>query len=450
MVKRLWEKGETLESRILEFTVGNDPIIDLELVEWDCIGSAAHTKMLQSINLLTKEEANSLLGELASILKRSRQRDFTISQELEDCHSAIEAELTNKLGDTGKKIHTGRSRNDQVILAMRLYLRNQVLEKLDLLNDFAEVLENRISEIGDLEMPGYTHMQAAMPSSIGMWLHAFLEATLDLMKDGIYLLNNINTNPLGSAAGFGTPLNLDRELTAELLGFLSVQRSVIDVQNSRGRFSKKVLRWGEDISSLLEKLACDLILYSTKEYGFFSLPRNCTTGSSIMPQKHNPDVLELTRSRASRVRGALTELISVISKLPSNYHRDFQYTKEPVFRGLKDVKEMLEISAFMLKSITPNEKNLKAAISAELYATYDAFRRVQSGTPFREAYKQTAEAIESGEINVKELKKDFSKISAETTAYISEAKKEHKLLDEEINNFKNRFQKITKNLFIEI
>ncbi len=411
--KRLWDKGEGINDLVHQFTVGDDPVIDLELVRWDAIASAAHAKMLAGINVLTEAELKKLLKALSEIVAMSDAEDFQISSELEDCHTAIEAILVEKTGEAGKKIHTGRSRNDQVITATRLYLRHEMLNLVTELLEVAEVLSNRVVELGDTMMPGYTHLQRAMPSSVLLWLGSFVEHAAELVAEGLHILEATNKNPLGAASGFGVPLPLDRELTTNLLGFSSVQRNPAAVQNSRGRYELKFMRWAEDVGALIEKLSSDLILFNTSEFGFLKLPDELTSGSSIMPQKRNPDVLELLRGRVGGIRGAKAELEAIISKLPSNYHRDFQLVKSPVVRTVDSLSEMLPVFREVISSFGLNKDALDAALTTDLYVTYDAYRQVKEGVPFREAYQKTAKKYEAGEIIKEDLEADFLIIQQE-------------------------------------
>lgn len=424
MAKRLWEKGEGVNALVHRFTVGNDPQTDLHLVRWDAIGSAAHAKMLAKIGILSTEELAALLPLLKEVIGKAERGEFTIPPELEDCHTAIEAFLTEKAGAAGERIHTGRSRNDQVLLATRLYLRNAVARISDALIDAAESLLERIQREGTQPMPGYTHFQPAMPASIGMWAGAFVESFLDLVREGRNLAQSLNRNPLGAASGFGINLNLDREMTTELLGFDSVQRNPIDIQNSRGRYELRALRWMSDISTSLEKISWDLILYTSREFGFFKLPDAFTTGSSIMPQKHNPDVLELVRATAAKVRAAEVELMLVTSKMPSNYHRDFQYTKEPLIRGVEDVLAMLAVMTEVFGAFTLVPERLDAAMTPDLFATYAVYRDVKKGIPFREAYRSTAAGIKDGSLDVSDLKGEFSSIQNSLERESAAAQKE--------------------------
>jgi argininosuccinate lyase len=396
MTKRLWDKGQQLDQQIHAFTVGDDPTIDLNLVHWDCLASAAHARMLNKINILNNEETNALIKGLNQIDKLHADGKFEIQPEQEDVHTAIENWLTENVGEPGQKIHTGRSRNDQVATAMRLWLKNATFNAADRIITFIESALTRADDFSHIPMPGYTHLQRAMPSSIAMWLHAFIEAALDQLRASHALLDRLDSCPLGSGAGFGLPLPLDREYTAKLLGFSRVQRSVIDVQNSRGRYELTFLRLASDIGSIIEKLACDISLYTSQEFSFLTLPDALTTGSSIMPQKRNPDVVELLRARSGQLRGYETLLTGVIAKLPSNYHRDLQLTKRPVFQAETDLTQITSIATRVIESLTPNEQRLTAAMTPELYATAAAYDLVKQGTPFRTAYRQIADQVTKG------------------------------------------------------
>lgn len=393
---RLWEKGLPLDELVHRFTVGDDPHWDRLLVHDDCLGSAAHARTLHRAGLLTSEELGRLLAGLREIDLAAAQQRFEISPEQEDCHTAIEALLTARCGQAGEKIHTGRSRNDQVATAMRLYLRRQTLRLLDGLTEFAEVLLTRVEQAGDTPMPGYTHMQLAMPSSVGQWLHAHLEAVLEQMHAGLHVLERLDACPLGTGAGFGVPLAVDRAWTARLLGFSRIQRSPIDVQNSRGRYERCFTRLAADVGGIVDKLSCDLLVFTSPGFGFFSLPAALTTGSSMMPQKRNPDVLELMRGRAACLRARVWELEAITARLPSSYHRDLQLTKEPVFRAAADADALLAVAARVVALLEVHADRLAAAMAPELYATLAVYRLVREGMPFRTAYRQVATDIQAG------------------------------------------------------
>ncbi len=388
--ERLWEKGERLDALVHRFTVGDDPACDRHLVHWDCLGSAAHARTLARAGLLTEVELSTLLTGLAEVDGLHALGRFDIPPELEDCHTAIESFLVLRDGPSGGKIHTGRSRNDQVAVVMRLYLRHQALEWMGALQAFIQALLERAERDGQTPMPGYTHMQPAMPSSIGQWLHGLAEGALEQMRAGLDLLERLDSCPLGSGAGFGVPLPIDRAYTARLLGFARVQRSPVDVQNSRGRLEKYFVRLGADILAVLEKFACDTLWFSMPEFGFFALPEGFTTGSSIMPQKHNPDVLELLRGRAARLRARVLELELVAAKLPSGYQRDLQLTKEPALRTAGDVSESLCVAERVVRGLRLDAQRLHAAMRPELYAAHAALELTRGGVPFREAYRRVA------------------------------------------------------------
>ncbi len=414
MAKQLWNKGTTVHSRMQELCTGNDPQIDLLLVRPDCIGSAAHARMLGSVGLLKNYEVQKILGVLGEVYQESVRGEFSIAREHEDVHTALELRLTEKLGDIGKKIHTGRSRNDQILLALRLYQRREVLELAAKLAKVGDVVIERFREVGEVPIPGYTHLQPAMPSYVGMWLHAILEGILTLMFGAESLLRRIDSCPLGASAGFGTSLPIDREKTARLLLFGSVQRSPIDVMNSRGWYDLVVVRWCEELGAFLEKCACDLAFGLLRETGFFALDEALCTGSSIMPQKRNPDLVELLRGRASKVRGASLELSMLSAKLPSSYHRDLQGTKEPLIRALQESAIMIEMTELLMSRFKVDRERCEAAMYDELYATYEANRLVVSGVPFRDAYKNAAEKHRAGKVKAAQYKSELAKLWTDT------------------------------------
>ena len=398
---RLWEKGTAVDEAVHRFTVGDDPLWDRHLVHWDCLGSAAHAHTLARAGLLTVAERDALLAGLAEIDAADRAGRFDIPVELEDCHTAIEAALTQRCGAAGEKIHAGRSRNDQVATATRLFMRHHLLVWLDLLAALTQATLTRVRRDGHVPMPGYTHLRRAMPSSVGQWLHAIVEALLDQMQAALDLFERLDACPLGAGAGYGVPLPLDRAYTAKLLGFTRVQRSPLDVQHSRPRQAKDFVRVAADVSVVLARMSSDLILLSTDEFGFFGLPEALTTGSSIMPQKRNPDVLELLRARGARFAGRLMELEQLSGRLTSGYHRDLQLTKEPVIRTALELADMLRIATRVVAEFTIDAERLAAAMGPELYAADAALARTQDGVPFREAYRQVATEIRSGRFDAR-------------------------------------------------
>lgn len=425
-MKRLWDKGESVASDILEFTTGKDPVLDLRLLKYDCMGTAAHVRMLTEIGLFPKSEITPCIEELNNLFQSAQSGKLSIPQELEDGHSTIEALLTQTLGDSGKKIHLGRSRNDQVQVTIRLYLRDWIANSLSSLINITEELSIRSEEYINIPIPGYTHMQPAMPTSLGVWYGAFAEGFLEAIEEGISLYNALNKNPLGSGSGFDSSLPLRKDLTAKLLKFRKVQSNPIDVQNSRGRIEARLLSWLSTCAFVWEKFAWDVILFSSKENGIFSLSSDITTGSSLMPQKRNPDVLELMRGAAGSIRGALTELLFVSGKLPSHYHRDLQLTKDPLFRGLDSANSVFVVFPHVLKGLSFNEARAKELMYPELYATYAVFEKINHGIPFREAYQKTSNELKTS-------MPDPDKYSAEFDKSISHYRPEIFNLRKELN-----------------
>ncbi|MCE1204179.1 MAG: argininosuccinate lyase [Holophagaceae bacterium] len=392
----LWAKDLPLDVAIHRFTVGEDPDTDLTLLPWDCQGSAAHAKMLAATGLLEGPDATALVRGLKRIANLARQNAFPIPPHMEDGHTAIEADLTRSLGAVGQRIHLGRSRNDQVILAFRLYLRDALLRLGLRVSDLAEAFLAFARAHEQEALPGYTHLRRAMPSTFGMWAAAFAEGLLEELEALQSVYQRLDRCPLGSAAGFGVPLPIDRELTAKLLGFSKVQRSPIDVQNSRGRHETALLQWAASTGGVLEKFLWDVSFYSTEEFGFLKLPDAFTTGSSIMPQKKNPDVVELARGRCRELRGTATLVEQIASGLPSSYHRDLQLLKRPVILGLRQADELFGVLVRLIPALNVNAEATAAASTDELYAAHQAYVFVQGGMPFREAYRKVAQQIQEG------------------------------------------------------
>ena len=369
------------------FTVRNDYIYDQELVLSDLIGSAAHARGLNRISILSEEEKDVLLSGLGEIADRRKRNEFGIKLSDEDCHTAIEGYLTERFGDVGKKIHTGRSRNDQVQTALRLYMREASLKLASSALSFASSLISLARENQDVPMPGRTHMQIAMPSSVALWALSFAEETEEEAAMLLDLYRVLDQSPLGSAASYGVTLPLDREYTASLMGFARVQNNVLYANNSRGKFEAMLLDHAEYLALTVSKLAQDLMLFTLPEFGYFSLPRELCTGSSIMPQKKNPDGLELARSRTSLVSSCSLRVKSIIKALPSGYNRDFQDTKEPLIEGFRSTEELLLIMSEMISKLEVHPDRLIAACTPELYATDRVMERVLSGGNFRDSYK---------------------------------------------------------------
>ena len=393
---QLWSKGLPLDAVIHRFTVGEDPQLDQRLVPFDALGSAAHALMLAHVGLLATEDAAALVEQLGRISAQARRGGIQIRPEQEDCHTVIEALLTQTLGDAGKRLHLGRSRNDQVALALRLYLRAALLniaaQAAELANSFLNFARAHAGEI----MPGYTHLRRAMPSSFGQWGAAFAAGLAEELQALQAVYARLDQCPLGAAAGFGVPLPLDRGYTAQLLGFSGVQINPVDVLNSRGRHELALVNALASIGLVLEKFLWDVALYSMPEFGFLQLPDAFTTGSSVMPQKRNPDVVELARGRCRELRGYALMLQELAGGLPSNYHRDLQLLKKPLFAALDTASEWLEILVRLVPALQVNAAQAAAACTDELYATHEAYRLVRDGIPFRDAYRQVAQQIAAG------------------------------------------------------
>ncbi|MFN8012619.1 MAG: argininosuccinate lyase [Holophagaceae bacterium] len=393
---QLWAKGQALDPAIHAFTVGEDPLTDLALVPHDCVASAAHARMLARAGLLDPKDAGALVAALRELRDQALAGRFVILAEQEDAHTALEAALVARLGAAGKRIHLGRSRNDQVITALRLLMRERLAELADLAAGLAEAfLAFAKAHEADV-LPGYTHLRPAMPSSFGQWAGAFAEGLLECLADARSLDAKLDRCPLGAAAGFGVPLPIDRELTASLLGFSAVQRNPVDVQNSRGRHELALLQWIGNLAMVLEKFLWDVALYSTPEFGYLDVPEGFTTGSSIMPQKRNPDVVELARATCRALRGAAHTVEQLAGGMPSNYHRDFQLLKKPLLGALDDAAAWLAILQALVPALQVNAGRAAEACGDELYAAHAAFLLVKEGWTFRDAYREVAAEIAAG------------------------------------------------------
>ena len=392
-MSKLWDKGVDLDKAVEAFTVGKDPELDNVLIPYDCKASIAHARMLGEMGYLENNEVEKLVMELENIITFHREDNFTIKVSQEDCHTAIEEYLVEQLGDVGKKIHTARSRNDQVLTALRLYYKEALQEIIDLGESWIKVLGKFGEENYDVSFPGYTHMQKAMPSSMAMWAGAYVDG----MKDDLSMLKSvaklIDQSPLGSAAGYGVPIKIDKEMTAKEMGFDRVQNNPIYCQLSRGKFELSILHGLGQIMLTINRLASDLILYSMTEFGYISLPEEFCTGSSIMPQKKNPDVLELLRGSYHIISGYETQVKGLTANLISGYNRDIQLSKEPIMQGINLGIDCFKISAAVIEALKVNKDICDAAMTDELFETEKAYKLVEKGIPFREAYRQVADAI---------------------------------------------------------
>jgi len=397
VAEQLWSKGLPLDALLHRFTVGEDPVTDLALLPYDAEASAAHARMLGETGLLPLAEAKALVAQLKLLQGAALEGRIVILPEQEDGHTALEAALTEALGETGKRVHLGRSRNDQVITALRLLMRDQLLVLGEATAALARGFLELATRYETSPLPGYTHLRRAMPTTWGQWGAAFAEGLLEDLEALPGLWQRLDKCPLGAAAGFGVPLPIDRTRSAELLAFSRVQTSPIDVMNSRGRHELAVLAWVASVAGTLEKALWDLSLYSTEEFGFVKLPDAFTTGSSIMPQKRNPDVLELARARCRELRGLQGLLAHLAGGLPSSYHRDHQFLKQPFLATLQKGKELLSVCTHLLPGLQLREEAARAACTDDLYAAQEAYRLVaEQGIPFRDAYKAVAAQIQAG------------------------------------------------------
>lgn len=390
----LWDKGDDLDREVSAFTVGDDPVLDRELLPYDCRASVVHVRVLERAGVLASDEAAALCAALEELEAEAERGELTIRPEDEDGHTTIERRLTERLGDTGKKVHTARSRNDQVAVALRLYMKDGLDAVERAVERLAADLETRIGADGAIPMPGYTHLRRAMPSSIGMWLGAFAAALRDDTRLLAATRETLDQNPLGSGAGYGIPVfELDRAWAARSLGFARVQENPLYVQNSRGKFEASALAALVPIMADLHKLACDMILFGTDEFGFVRLPVALCTGSSIMPQKQNPDVLEIVRAAYHEVVAAESLIRGQAAGLGSGYHRDFQRTKRPLIEGFRVTRASLGVMRQVVVGVEIDAAACKRAMTPEIFATEKAYERVRSGTPFRDAYRQVADEL---------------------------------------------------------
>lgn len=393
---KLWDKGVPVNEIIETFTVGRDREMDLYLAESDILGTIAHITMLQSIGLLEQHELSELKKALVAIYQDVKNGNFSIELGVEDVHSQVELLLTRRLGDMGKKVHSGRSRNDQALLDIRLYTRDCLLSVASETQSLFEVLQRQSDKYKDELLPGYTHLQVAMPSSFGLWFGAYAEALADDLQLLLSAYKINNQNPLGSAAGYGSSFPLNRTLTTRLLGFDDLNYNVVYAQMGRGKVERITAFAIANLAATIGRMATDLCLFMSQNFGFITLPAEFTTGSSIMPHKKNPDVFELLRARCNRLQSLPVEIGNIMGNLPSGYFRDMQITKESFLPALTEIQLILQVSAFALQQVQVNEHILDDPKYAHLFSVEEVNRLVLSGVPFRDAYKIVGKQIEAG------------------------------------------------------
>ena len=390
---KIWEKGTSLDSEVEKFTIGNDPVFDIELAPYDILGSMAHVKMLKESELLSDGEALDIIKELKSLYILSKENKIKIETGVEDIHSQIEKVLIEKIGDTAKKIHTARSRNDQILLDLKLFTRAQLEEIVLLTNKLFEVLINLSEKHKEDLMPGYTHLQVAMPSSFGLWFGAFAESLTDDMQLLLAAFKIVNQNPLGSAAGYGSSFGIKREITTELLGFDDLAYNSIYAQMGRSKNEKIVTFALSSIGSTLAKLSMDITLFMSQNFGFIGFPEEYTTGSSIMPHKNNPDVFELIRAKCNKIQALPNQFSLISGNLPTGYHRDYQILKEDYMTSFATIKDCLKLSAQMLSDIIIKQDLLEDEKYEFIFTVEEINKKVLSGIPFRKAYEEVAQSI---------------------------------------------------------
>jgi len=394
---KLWDKNEPIDQLFERFTIGRDKELDLDLAYFDVLGSIGHVKMLKKISLLNENEAESLLNELEVIKGLTFDGSFQLEDGVEDCHSQIELLLTQKLGDVGKKVHAGRSRNDQVLTALKLFTRENLKEIVVKVKALFDLLQEKSEFNKEVLMPGYTHMQVAMPSSFGLWFGAFAESLIDdliLLKAAYQVADK---NPLGSAAGYGSSFPLDRDYSTEQIGFASMNHNVAYAQMTRGKNERTASFAISSLASTLSKFAGDVCLYAGQDFEFLHLDTQYTTGSSIMPHKHNPDGFELVRGKCNKLQGLPQELNLILANLPTGYHRDLQVLKESFMPAFQQLKDCLDVTIAMTEKLEVNKDLIKQEKYDLLFTVEEVNRLVLEGVPFRDAYKQVAQMINSGD-----------------------------------------------------
>lgn len=396
MANKLWEKNFEVNKEIERFTVGRDRELDLYLAKYDVLGSMAHITMLESIGLLGKDELPVLLEELKKIYAMCEKGDFVIEEGVEDVHSQVELMLTRELGDMGKKIHSGRSRNDQVLVDLKLFTRHALKEIVDHVKVLFDELIVKSNQYKDVLMPGYTHLQIAMPSSFGLWFGAYAESLAD---DMLYLqaaYRMTNRNPLGSAAGYGSSFPLNRTMTTELLGFDSMNYNVVYAQMGRGKMERNVAFALATVAGTLAKMAFDACMFNSQNFGFVKLPKECTTGSSIMPHKKNPDVFELIRAKSNKLQALPQQIMLIMNNLPCGYFRDLQIIKEVFLPAFEELTDCLQMAAYIINKMEVNEHILDNPMYDPMFSVEEVNKLAAAGMPFRDAYKKVGLEIENG------------------------------------------------------
>lgn len=397
MSNKLWEKNFEVNKEIDRFTVGRDREMDMYLAKYDVLGSMAHITMLESIGLLEKDELEKLLAELRHIYQLCEDGKFSIEKDVEDVHSEVELMLTRKLGDMGKKIHSGRSRNDQVLVDLKLFTRHELMEVVDNVKALFDELIQKSNQYKDVLMPGYTHLQIAMPSSFGLWFGAYAEGLAD---DMLYLQaawRMTNRNPLGSAAGYGSSFPLNRQMTTDLLGFDSMDYNVVYAQMGRGKMERNVAFAMATVAGTLAKMAFDACMFNCQNFQFVKLPKECTTGSSIMPHKKNPDVFELIRAKSNKLQSLPQQIMMIMNNLPVGYFRDLQIIKEVFLPAFDELNDCLRMAAYIINKMEVNDHILDNPMYDPMFSVEEVNRLAAAGMPFRDAYKKVGLEIEAGE-----------------------------------------------------
>ena len=393
---KLWDKGYKIDDAIERFTVGKDKELDLLLAPYDILGTMAHVTMLESVGLLSKQDLDLLLPALRELYAEAQQGHFVIEEGIEDVHSQVELMLTRRLGEVGKKVHTGRSRNDQVLVDLKLFTRAEIEKTMKLVERLFEVLQMRSEATKNILMPGYTHLQVAMPSSFGLWLGAYAEALTDDMRLLVAAYEQANLNPLGSAAGYGSSAPLNRTMTTQLLGFADLDYNAIYAQMNRGRMERTVAFAYSSVAETLGRLAMDCCMFNSQNFGFIKLPDTMTTGSSIMPHKKNPDVFELIRSHANRICAIPDTIRHITTNLPVGYFRDLQLLKEVYFPLFEELNDLLEITTYAIEHMSVKEDIMSNPLYAPAFSVEEVNRRVEQGIAFRDAYRLVADEITQG------------------------------------------------------